>query len=262
MTRILRAELLKVTRRTMVLAVLAVLLVATISITAIVFTGADPATGPGQPRLPTVEDLSAAGGGTEAFSLGVSFMGLFVFVLFIANWSGEFSQATFRTLLLKEPRRLAVLGGKLAGLLVYLAGVLAVAAVLTWTLSLALAPATDIPTGEWFTLRGIEENARDYLNAFIGLGTWACYGMLLGVLIRSTPIALAAGIVWAGPVEHIVQNNWAGVVGWFPGLLLESLAVGGTPDASYERVLVLTAGYVAVALMAVGLTFSRRDVVN
>jgi hypothetical protein len=86
--------------------------------------------------------------------------------------------------------------------------------------------------------------------------------MALGVLVRSTPIALGIGIVWAGPFEHITADAWSAASSTYPGLLLESLAVGGTPDASIPRVLLLTSIYVALAVMAAMLSFGRRDIVN
>ena len=81
-------------------------------------------------------------------------------------------------------------------------------------------------------------------------------------MVRSTPIALGVGLVWAGPIEHITQDSWSAVSGVYPGLLLESLAVGGTPDASYTRVLVMTAGYVALAIAAAMFSLERKDIVN
>lgn len=69
-------------------------------------------------RGATVASLGQAGGATEAFSIGVSGAGILVLVLFIANVAGEFSQGTFRTLLMRQPRRVGLLAGKMAALLV------------------------------------------------------------------------------------------------------------------------------------------------
>ena len=55
-------------------------------------------------------------------------------------------------------------------------------------------------------------------------------------------------------------ESWNSLASWFPGLLLEALAAGGTPYASPERALMLTLTYMAVAV-AVGFTlFQRRDI--
>ena len=262
MTGVIRAELLKLTRKRVAIATAIVLALAVAAVTGAVFAIAEPGGNAAFSRVPTLEDLAAAGGGTEAFSLGASFLGIFVFVLFAANWSGEFSQATFRTLLLQQPRRASVLGGKYVGLLAYLAGLLAVSAAGTWVASLVAAPIAGVSTNAWFTLDAITEHASAYANALIGLGAWATFGMALGVLIRSTPIALAVGIAWAGPIEHITQEVWGAASGLYPGLLIEALALGGTPEAPYSRVILLTALYVGLAIAAALLSFGRRDIVN
>ncbi len=262
MTRVFQAELYKLTRRRALFMATGLVAVASILGSAVILAVADPAGSGGFTRMPTLESLASSAGGSEAFSMVVSFMGVLMLVVFATNWSQEFSQATFRTVLLHEPRRSSVIAGKLAGLLTYVAGLLAVAFAVTWATSFALAPSNGISTDAWFTLDALGENARAYINAVIGLSAWACFGMVLGVLIRSTPIALGIGLVWAGPIEHITQDSWSVVSGVFPGLLLESLAVGGTPDAPYTRVLVMTAGYVALAVAAAMLSFQRKDIVN
>ncbi|MDQ3574092.1 MAG: hypothetical protein M3404_04110 [Actinomycetota bacterium] len=42
---------------------------------------------------------------------------------------------------------------------------------------------------------------------------YAALATAVGVLVRSVPVALAVGIAWAGPFEHLVQEAWAVVAG-------------------------------------------------
>ena len=93
----------------------------------------------------TLAALAGHGGGTEAFAVGASFVGFLVFVTFIALIAGEFSGGTFRALLLREPHRLRVIVGKLAGILIVAAGVVALAEVVTFVLSLLVAPTRTSP---------------------------------------------------------------------------------------------------------------------
>jgi hypothetical protein len=102
--------------------------------------------------------------------------------------------------------------------------------------------------------------AGDYANAVLGVSAWAAFAMMLGVVLRSTPLTLGVGIAWAGPFEHITGQAWTALTGVYPGLLLEALTVGGTSDAPYERALLLLAVYVALAIAVAAWTFSRRDV--
>ncbi|HKG04059.1 MAG TPA: ABC transporter permease [Conexibacter sp.] len=254
------AELLKLSRRRVTLATVAgTLAFAVLAATAVFLS----ATGPGEPSAPrgtSVESLAQAGGATEAFAIGASFAGILVLVLFIANVAGEISQGTFRTLLMREPRRIALLAGKMAALLAFVAGVLAFAEILTVAASTAIAPTQDVSTASWFGVDGLGAAAADYGSALAGLTAWALLGMALAIFVRSIPIALAIGIVWSGPFEHLLHDAWIGAGEWFPGLLLETLISGGGNGASVTRALVLVAVYVCVAAGAAGIVFARRDV--
>jgi|GEM_PF-237065 predicted aspartyl protease len=123
--------------------------------------------------------------------------------------------------------------GKLAGLLAFSAVVLVLFEASTWALSLAVAPTRDVPVSDWFSIKALGHGLTDYGNALIWVSAWSTFGMTVGVLLRSTPLALGIGIAWAGPFEHLTQNAWDISSRIYPGLLLESVAVGGTPDAPY-----------------------------
>jgi ABC-type transport system involved in multi-copper enzyme maturation permease subunit len=258
MINVFRAELLKLRRRRVVIATgigaLAFAAVASIA----VFLSASGAGGSGP--APTLQALGGAGGATEAFSIGAAFTGILVLVLFIANVSSEFSQGTFRTLLMREPRRAGMLAGKLAALLVFAAAVLLLVEVLVVGISTVIAPTQDVSTAAWFTLDGLGEAAGAYATAVLGVTAWASFGVAIAMLVRSAPIALAIGIAWSGPFEHLVGDVWTSANQWFPGLLLEAFAVGGTDDVAYSRALLVLAVYAVAALAAAALVFARRDV--
>lgn len=259
MTNVIQAELTKLIRRPALIAAAggAILFAAVSSL--VVFLAADP-TGPGAGRSATLESLAEPGGGSAAFALGVSVAGLLVLVSFVVNFTGEFSRGTLRTLLMREPRRLRLLAGKMIALLTFTALVLAAAGGLTWLASLGLAPTQGVSTSAWFTLDALGENLSDYGTAVLTVAGWAFLGMALGVVLRSTPLALAIGVAWAGPLEHLTQDAWDPASRWFPGLLLEALAAGGTPEVSSSRALVLVIAYAAAAAVLTALIFRRRDV--
>jgi ABC-2 type transport system permease protein len=260
MTRSFKAELLKLRRRRVAVAVIAgALAFAAIASTAVLLSATETGA-PGAERGATVESLGQAGGATEAFSIGASFVGILVLVLFIANVGSEFSQGTFRTLLMRQPGRVGLLAGKMTALLVLVAVVLALAEMLTVAASSAIAPSQDISTGSWFGIDGLGAAGGDYATALLGVAAWASLGMALAIFVRSIPLALGVGIVWSGPFEHLVQDAWSAAGGWFPGLLLESLAAGGTDDVSFSRALALITVYVAAAGTAAALVFARRDI--
>lgn len=258
MIAIIRAEATKLLRRpALAAAAVGAVLFAVVTSLA-VFLSADA--GPRAGRAPTIASLAEQGGGTEAFALGISFAGLLVLVVFVANVTGEFSRGTFRSLLMREPRRLRLVAGKMAALLGFTAALLAAAAALTWIASLALAPSQGVSTSEWLTLGALGDNLADYGTALVTVGAWALLGMALGVVLRSTPLALGVGVAWAGPFEHITEDAWGSADAWFPGLLLEDLAAGGTGDVSSSQALLTLAVYVGLAAAAAAVVLRRRDV--
>jgi ABC-2 type transport system permease protein len=261
MIRTLRAELVKVRRRrVLVLAAVATVLFS-IGTAAIVLSSAEPAANrPGFGQGTTIEELSAAGGGTEVFTAGASFAGTLVFVVFVGAIAVEFSRGTIRTMLLRQPRRVALLAGKLAGLLVFAAGVLAAAEALTWVAAMLLAPTQDIPTDEWRTLAAAGHALADYAMVLFWVAGYALFGLTVAVLTRSVPVALAIGIAWAGPFEHLTQDGWSTATQVFPGLLLEAFVAGGTTDVSSLRAFGTVAAYMVVAAAIAATTFVRRDV--
>jgi len=143
----LRVELVKLRRRRVLLVTAATTLIFTVGSAAIVLASAERSGDP-RARGVTFASLVDAGGGTEVFTTAVSFAGTFLFVVFVGAVAVEFSRGTFRTMLLHQPRRVRLLAGKMAGLLVFAAVVLAAAEALTWVAARLLAPSQDVSTGE------------------------------------------------------------------------------------------------------------------
>ena len=257
---VVRAELATLGRpRVLVTTALATAAFAVVT-TLATFLSAEPAPEPRQGRGATLASLAEPGGGTEAFSLGIGFVGLLVLVAFIARLAGEFSHGTLRTVLMKDPRRLRVVLGKHAALLVFMAAVLLLAEALTFAASAVIAPTQNVDTASWYGLDSIVDAAGDYAAALAGSSAWALYGMTLALLLRSVAIAVGVGVAWAGPLEHITAESWRSAERWFPGLQLETLAAGGTSDLSYERALLLTGISASLAVAAALDTLCRRDI--
>jgi ABC-2 type transport system permease protein len=254
-----RAELVKVLRRRVLVITAATAAVFSIGSTAIVLASADPGGGRVAGRGVTVASLSDAGGGTEVFTTAVSFAGTFLFVVFVGVVAIEFSRGTFRTMLMYQPRRLRLLAGKLAALLAFAAAVLAAAEVLTWATALLLAPTQDVTTDHWVSADSLGQGVADYGSVLFWVGGYAVLGTALAVIVRSVPIALAIGIAWAGPFEHLMQDAWDPAGRVFPGLLLEAFVAGGTSEVSAMRAFLTVAVYVTVAAVLAGTVFSRRD---
>jgi ABC-type transport system involved in multi-copper enzyme maturation permease subunit len=258
MTRIIKAELFRLLRRrTVVLAGAGAVLFAVVT-TLTVFPSAEATGRPSRTGGTTLAAL--ADHGTEAFAVGASFVGFFVFVTFIALLAGEFSGGTFRSLLLRDPHRLRIIIGKLIGILLVAAGVVAFAELCTFGLSLVVAPGQDVSTSNWFTLDGLLASLGDYGTAMAGVTGWAIFGTTLAVIFRSAPIALGVGFAWAGPFENIVVDSWDTGFKVFPGQVLGSLIRGGTVELGMGQAAVTAGIYASIAAVASLVLVTKRDV--
>ena len=229
MIRTYRAELAKLLRRRVVLVTLAAVLLFAVGGAAIVLQPADPA-GPVRDAsggTPTLESLAAAGGGTEVFRVAVAFTGTFLFVVFVGVIAAEFSRGTIRTMLLRQPLRARLLAGKLAALLTFAAVTLAATEALTWVAARLQASSAGVDASAWTSLHALGAAVSDYGAVLLWISGYAVLGMALGVLVRSVPVALAVGIAWAGPFEHLVQNAWRPPGAGSPGCSSRRSSPGG-----------------------------------
>ena len=263
MTAVIRAELQRSgRRRSLLIAALAALAFAAIASFS-VFTSAGTSIAPdSNGQGATLADLASSGGGTKAFAVAASFAGFVVFVLFIGLMAREFSEGTFRALALREPRRARIVVGKVVGLLLVALGVVAVAELATFALSVALAPGQGIDTSAWFSLDGLSAAFGDLGTVMLGVTGWALLGTALAVVFRSAPIALAVGFAWAGPFENIVSRSWDDGNRVFPGRLLAAVMNGGTTEVSFGRAVTLSLLYGAVAVAVALVLVVRRDVTS
>ncbi|MDT4975283.1 MAG: type transport system permease protein [Pseudonocardiales bacterium] len=260
MIRIIRAELIRVLRRRTI-AIMAASALAFAAVAALTVFSTARKTGTATRRSgATRADLVGDGGGTQAFAVGASFVGFWVFVIFIALIATEFSGGTFRAVLLREPHRLRVIVGKLAGLLLVAAALVALVEVLTLGMSLLLAPTKDIATDQWFSLDSVGAALRDYVTVFGGIAGWAVFGTTLAVIFRSAPLALGVGFAWAGPFENITVDNWSAGYRFYPGQVLGSLIRGGTAELGIGRAVITALVYTGIAAAATLVLVSRRDV--
>jgi hypothetical protein len=161
---------------------------------------------------------------------------------------------------MRQPHRLRAIVGKLVGALIVAAGIIAVAEVATFLLGLLVAPGNDISTSQWWSVASLGDAGLDYLTVLAGVAGWAVFGTTLGVVFRSTPLALAVGFAWAGPFENIVVDSWATGYRVFPGQVLGSLIRGGTVELAMGRAALTAAAYTAVAALVSLVLVARRDV--
>jgi ABC-2 type transport system permease protein len=188
----------------------------------------------------------------------------------------EYGWGTLKTMLTQRPARSSVLAGKLlsivTAILVLVLAVFALNAVWSWVIA-----ATEDRPANWPTLL---ELGRGIGAGWLILGVWSLVGAVLGILFRSTALAVGLGLVWALAVENLVRG-FASLIGFldalqkgFPGTNAGSLVAslgaptleqpGGTPGVtaavSGGQAAAVLAAYVVALVMISSVILRRQDV--
>jgi ABC-2 type transport system permease protein len=208
----------------------------------------------------TLDQIVAANGLARTVASAAQFIGVVALAMFAISIAGEYSQGTLRNLLVRQPRRVRLLAGKLLALVSFTAVAVVlgeVAAVLT---ALVVAPSQDIATAAWFTGDGWAALGSGLGNLLLATVGWGLLGALLALLLRSPAAAVGAGLAYALPFELLVTSAWESGQPWLPGQLLGTLAQGGAVTVTYGRAALLLAVYGMVAVVAAVTLFARSDV--
>ena len=203
--------------------------------------------------------MAESSGLVEGVNLATLFIGVIAVVVVAWKVAGEFDKGTIRNLLIRQPSRVKLLGGKLLALWVFVAAAALAAIVVSIGSAIVLAPIHGIDTSAWFTTSGAEAVASTTAGLLIAVVGYAAIGALLGIVVRSAAPAIGIALAWLLPVESLLArfNDTAG--DWLPGQVFSDLAAGG-PDLGYTRALTVTLGYAAVAIIGSLALFKWRDV--
>lgn len=246
MTRLLRAELLKLrTTRMALVLLLSSAAVAAINVVAQLLTAGE------QPGLDLTrpDDVRALFGSLS----GVSPLVLVVGVVIV---TAEFRHGTITGTFLAEPRRGRVLAAKLAaGALAGLAFAL-VSAVITVAVTVPwLAAVHDDAAVSRLEVAGV------VVGAIAALGLWGAAGVVIGALLPNQVAAIVVALVWTTLVESSLVAFVPEVGRWLPSGAAGALAsVGGDEQLSAWLGGLLFAGYLFVAALVAARVFVRRDV--
>ena len=204
------------------------------------------------------------------------FAGAIALILGALVAASEYGWGTLKTILVQRPRRPSLLAGKLLSMatatLALVVAVFAVNALWSWVIA-----ATEGRPAGWPSVLDL---GRGIGAGWLILGMWGLFGAFLGILFRSTSLAVGLGLVWALAVENLVRG-FAGLLGFLdafqrglPGVNAGSLVAslgaatleqpGGTPGVtavvSGPQALVVLGAYVVVLTLAAGIALQRQDV--
>lgn len=190
--------------------------------------------------------------------------------------SSEYGWGTLKTILVQRPRRVDVLAAKLATLAVVTLGITVafflLSALSSWIIALAENRAVSWP--------GIVELLQGVGAGWLILGMWSLFGMTLGILFRSTALAIGLGLVWALVIESLISGFanllevLATIQQWLPGVNAGALAAslgaraqdqaGGVPGvttvADGPEATALLVAYVAGMALLSTIVLRRQDI--
>ena len=262
MTRSFLSEWIKLRRPGMILGGAGTIVgfaILTVVLTLTTATATPTDQGPGGEGL-TLAQLATADGLASILASAATFIGVVALSVFAMSIASEYSQGTLRNLLVRQPRRVRLLAGKLLALASFTTLAVVVAGIAAVATALLVAPTQDISTAAWFTSAGWTALAGGLGNLLLATLGWGLVGALLALVLRAPAAAVGVGLAYALPGELLLTTAWSDGARWLPGQLLDTLAQGGTAAVTYGSAGLLLALYGVVAMVAGTTLFARRDV--
>ena len=263
MFNVMRAELRKLRRPTLLISTILVVLVLTALFTSLVFLRVNSGQGNGrQGEIVSALTLSRADGLVYGFKIVSFFLGITALCVFASQTAQEYSLGTLRNLLVRQPARMKILAGKYCAMSIFAIALVLIDAIVAIGISYALAPHAKVTTTAWFTVSGLSLLGTTFINVLLSTIAYGTFGMILGLLFRSPISAIATGVIWSLILESILGVVVSSTTKWLPGQNFTNIAQGGSTDVGYKWSLFISLAYLAVAFSVVAVLFKRRDVAN
>jgi ABC-2 type transport system permease protein len=252
-----RSEWVKLKRRNLLLGTYIGLAVAA-SLFAILLFAQASATGGGD--LPSLAQLAQPNGLVHGVNRAAVLLGVVAFGIAATQIASEYSLGTLRQLLVRQPRRKVLLAGKFLAVLSFMLGAVVFASLVATVAAFVMAHARHVPTMAWTSSGGITDLTRalgDLLLATVG---FTIFGLVVGLLFRSSVIAVIVGFAYLLPVEAVVTRISPHSAAWLPGELLQAIAAGGLLSVGFAHSLILSIVYLSIAGGVATVVFVRKDV--
>jgi ABC-2 type transport system permease protein len=256
------SEWVKLRRRTLLLSAFLGLAAAASLFVVLIFSNA-PAHGTGGGGLPSLRQLARPNGLVFGLTRATFLLGVVAFGTAAAQTANEYSLGTLRQLLVRQPRRVTLLAGKLLAVVTFMVAATAFAAVVAFLASCAMAQSRGVPTSAWFTGTGFGDLLRALADIELAVIGYSVLGLVAGQFLRSAVAAVILGFAWLLVIEQFILTRIVpGTAPWLPGISLSTIAGGGNSDfsISYGHGLIVALVYIAVAVAAASFAFTRRDV--
>jgi ABC-2 type transport system permease protein len=255
------SEWVKLKRKTLLLTTFLSLAALSALFVVLIFSNA-PAHGTGG-GLPSLQQLARPNGLVFGLTRATTFLGVVAFGIAAAQTASEYSLGTLRQLLVRQPRRVTLLIGKMLAVVTFMVLATAFAAVVAFAAANVMAQSRGVSTSAWFTGTGFGDLLNALGNIELAVIGYSVLGLVIGQFLRSAVAAVIVGFAWLLVIEQVILTRIVpSTAPWLPGTALSTIAGGGNSDFSitYGHGLVVAVIYMVVAITAASLTFARRDV--
>ena len=265
MTGVVRSELLRLRRRSVLLGWFGLVVVFAALINFVMFnvveeSGAAPADGPGV-SFPSAAALLSPDGIVAGLGAAASFFGVITLAFWALAAASDYSTGLVRIIVAAEPRRWLLLVGKWIALALVTALTCLTALVVNVAVAPVAAQAGGYSPDAWGTdLPVVMLEATGHL--YLSLLVWGSIGLALATLTRSAGVAIGVGVGYVLLVEAVISAVATDISDWLPGAILTALAQGGNEAVSLAAAATTGALYVVAALGAALFAFRSRDVTD
>lgn len=261
--RVFLAEVRKLRRPTLLLSTLAAVLGISGLFTSLLYLLINSRDGNGRDgqRITTLV-LSQPNGVVSGFTSTATLLGVVALCIFSAQTAQEYTFGTLRNLLVRQPSRLKILGGKYLSMALFAFIMIVLSLIVSVSISFALAGHAHVSTKLWTTHAGIHAILNAFGNMCLAAVCFGTFGMILGLVLRSPISSIAIGVIWVLIVELLLTLVIKHADRWLPGQLFGTIGAGGMEGISYRHAVTFSLVYLVVAGgLATGL-FKGRDVAN
>jgi ABC-2 type transport system permease protein len=214
--------------------------------------------GPGN-QVVTVAMLEASDGMFVGLRNAFTMLGIVALAIWAIAVTSDYANGLIRLLVQAEPSRLRLLGGKVVALAVFTCVATLVATIVVLAVSPAIAGMAGISTSAWDDDL-LRTAVAGYVDLTLAALLWGVAGLFVGMMTRSTGVAIAIGIGYLMVFEGLMGLLLESASKWLPGSSFSAIAAGGTPDMSYGTALLVAAAYAGAAIVAAALVFRHRDI--
>jgi ABC-type transport system involved in multi-copper enzyme maturation permease subunit len=263
MMHVIFAEMRKLRRPTLLLSTMAIVTLLTTLFTFITFWRVGNPNGNGRRgEMVTAQFLSTPHGLVYGFNLVAFLLGIVALCIFASQTAQEYTYGTLRNLLVRQPARMKILGGKYISMVLFAVIMVLFSMISSIAMAYSLAGHAHVSTHSWATSAGFTALATSLGNVLLSVSCFGTVGMILGLLFRSPISAIATGVIWFLILENILAGLITSTAKWLPGQNITNLTTGQNFTFSYQHSLILDAIYLIGAGAVVSILFKRRDVAN